>query len=90
MESDPPPQQAANRFRVPSLPPVAAVTKKAGRASPRTVASVWTTVSGSSMGRTPNPFSERSMGIRLVHPNPKANTRKATAGWRATRPLSGE
>jgi hypothetical protein len=73
-----------------SLPPVAAVTKKAGRASPRTVAIVWTTVSGSSADSTPNPFSARSIGIRLIHPNPKANTRKATTGWLATRPLSPE
>src|SRR3712207_6804360 len=79
-----------SRSRTPSLPPVAAVTRKAGTASPKTVASVWTTVSGSSIGRTPNPFSDRRMGIRLVHPNPKAITRKAVAGWRATRRLSVE
>jgi hypothetical protein len=72
------------------VPPVAAVTKKARRANPKTVASVCTTVSGSSMDRTPNPFSARSMGIRLIHPNPKAITRKATIGWLATRRLSGE
>jgi len=59
---------------------VAAVTRKAGRASPRRVASLWTTVSGSSIGNTPSPFSERSMGIRLIHPNPKTITRKAVAG----------
>jgi hypothetical protein len=69
---------------------MAAVTKKAGRASPKTVASVWTTVSGSSTGKTPNPFRARRMGIRLIHPNPNANTRKATTGWLATRPLSPE
>jgi hypothetical protein len=60
----------------------------AGRANPRIVARVWHTVSGSSMGRTPNPFSARRMGIRLIHPNPKAITRKAVTGWRAIRCLS--
>src|SRR5215210_1707080 len=79
-----------SRSRTPSLPPVAAVTRKAGTASPRTVTSVWTTVSGSSIGRTPNPFSERRMGIRLPHPNPKTITTKAVAGWPATRRLSVE
>jgi hypothetical protein len=56
------------------------VTKNAGRANPKTVAIVWTTVSGSSIGRTPNPFAASSMGIKLIHPNPNANTRKATTG----------
>ena len=81
MESDPPPQQAAKQISHGFLAARGPVTEKAGRASPKTVASVCTTVSGSSMGRTPNPFSARSMGIRLIHPNPKANTRKATIGW---------
>jgi hypothetical protein len=69
-----------SRSWTPCVPPVAAVTRKAGRASPSTVTSVWTIVSGSSIGRTPNSFSERRIGIKLVYPNPKAITRKAVAG----------
>jgi hypothetical protein len=70
------------------LPLVAIVTRKAGNASPRRVASAWNIVSGSSIGRTPNPFSASRIRIRLVHPNPKAITRKAVAGWQATSPQS--
>jgi hypothetical protein len=36
------------------------------------------------------PVLREEYGIRPVHPNPKAMTRKAVAGWRATRRLSVE
>ena len=72
MESDPPPQQAAKQISHGFLAARGPVTEKAGRASPKTVASVCTTVSGSSMGRTPNPFSARSMGDQADPSEPES------------------
>jgi hypothetical protein len=89
MNSNTPPQQPAKQIVHAFLAARGSRHhRKAGRASPKMVTNDWTTVSGSSMGTTPNPFSERRIGIRLVHPNPKAITRKAVAGWRAIRRLS--
>ena len=77
--------------RTPSLPFVAAVTRKAGSARPKIERMAAKGIHGSSIGTTvTGPFSESSRGSIPPHPNTKAMIRKDVTGWRATTPLSEE
>jgi hypothetical protein len=90
MESNPPPQQAAKQISHAFLAARGRGDKEGRKGQPQDGGECLDHRERQFNGQDAESILREEYGDQAGPSEPEGNTRKATAGWRATRPLSGE